>query len=92
VPCELFLLAKNFAQDHRKERVWFAMRPLSSSFASAIIVHRGVPATSPLRRVFAVSLALFFSFFFFPFPFLLLLFLLLLTPDYEYAFFFSPVL
>jgi hypothetical protein len=78
----LFLLAKNFAQDHRKERVWFAMRPLSSSFASAIIVHRGVPATSPLRRVFAVSLALFF----FPFPFLLL------TPDYEYAFFFSPVL
>jgi hypothetical protein len=79
----LFLLAKNFAQDHRKERVWFAMRPLSSSFASAIIVHRGVPATSPLRRVFAVSLALFF-----PFPFLLLL----LTPDYEYAFFFSAVL
>jgi hypothetical protein len=62
------------------------MRPLSSSFASAIIVHRGVPATSPLRRVFAVSLALFF----FPFPFLLLF--LLLTPDYEYAFFFSPVL
>jgi hypothetical protein len=40
------------------------MRPLSSSFASAIIVHRGVPATSPLRRVFAVSL-LFFSFLFF---------------------------
>jgi hypothetical protein len=54
------LLAKNFAQDHRKERVWFAMRPLSSSFASAIIVHRVVPATSPLRLVFAVSLALFF--------------------------------
>jgi hypothetical protein len=87
VPCASSLLAKTFAQDHRKERVWFAMRPLSSSFASAIIVHRGVPATSPLRRVFAVSLALFF----FSFPFLLLL-LLLLTPDYEYAFFFSPVL
>jgi len=49
------LLAKNFAQDHRKERVWFAMRPLSSSFASAIIVHRVVPATSPLRLVFAVQ-------------------------------------
>ncbi|CAM6010505.1 unnamed protein product [Sphagnum balticum] len=31
------------------------MRPLSSSFASAIIVHRGVPASSPLRRVFAVQ-------------------------------------
>lgn len=82
----LLLLVKKFAQDHRKERVWFAMRSLSSSFASAIIVHRGVSATSPLRRAFAVSLALFL---FFSFPFLLLL---LLTPDYEYSSFFSPVL